>query len=119
MTVQYDVVAGQFGGGSPLHLGLRAGMCWTRGVVTPPSFHSTGPAYAQPLCLQRQVLASTAVVSGSNRPQMLWQPPPTTYLMAGEAASRVSFNSNAPLAVGVRVSPPRVSTSAGVRTPGV
>ena len=36
-----------------------------------------------------QVPASIAFVTGSNRPQPLWQPPPTTYLTASGAASDV------------------------------
>ena len=46
------------------------------------------PAYAQPLSPQRQVPASTAF-NDSNRPQPLWQSPPTACLTASGAASEV------------------------------
>ena len=36
----------------------------------------------------RQVPASTAFVTDSNRPQPLWQPPPTAYIAASEVPSR-------------------------------
>ena len=38
---------------------------------------------------QRQVPASTAFVTDSNRPQLLWRPPPTACLTASGAASEV------------------------------
>ena len=56
-----------------------------RGTPPPPG----RPAYAQPLSPCRQVPASMAVVTDSNRPQPLWQPPPTACLTAAGAASEV------------------------------
>ena len=46
-----------------------------------------GPAYAQPLSPERLVPVSMAFVTDSNRPQPLWQPPPTACLTASGAAS--------------------------------
>ena len=48
------------------------------------------PAYAQPLFPQRQVPASMAFVTDSNRPQPLWQPPPTACLTASGATSEAA-----------------------------
>ena len=63
-------------------------MHWKGGGVPPPP--SPGPpAYAQPLSPLRQVPASMAFVTDSNRPQPLWQPPPTACLTASRAASEV------------------------------
>ena len=45
------------------------------------------PTYAQPLSPSRQVPPSLAFVTDSNRPQPLWQPPPSTCLTASGAAS--------------------------------
>ena len=45
------------------------------------------PAYAQPRSARSQVPSSMAFVTDSNRPQALWQPPPTACLTASEAAS--------------------------------
>ena len=42
-----------------------------------------------PLSPQRQVPASTAFATDSNRPQPLWQPPPTACLTASRATSEV------------------------------
>ena len=47
------------------------------------------PAYAQPLSPGRQVSASMAFVTDSNRPQPLWQPPAIACLTASGAASKV------------------------------
>ena len=47
------------------------------------------PAYAQPLSPSRQVPASMAFATDSNRPQPLWQPPATACLTASGAASEV------------------------------
>ena len=62
-------------------------MHWKGGAYppTPPG----RPAYAQPLSPWRQVPASMAFVTDSNRPQLLWQPPPTACLTASGAASEV------------------------------
>ena len=60
--------------------------CIGRGGRYPPPGR---PAYAQPLFLCRQVLASIAFVTGSNDPQPLWQPPPSACLTASGAASKV------------------------------
>ena len=49
----------------------------------PPGMH------AQPLSPRRQVPASMAFVTDSNRPQPLWQPPPTASLPASGTASEV------------------------------
>ena len=56
------------------------------GVPPPPSGR---PAYAQPLSPWRRVPASMAFVTDSNRPQPLWQPPPTACLTTAGAASEV------------------------------
>ena len=53
----------------------------------PPSGH---PTHAQLLSLKRQVPASMAFATDSNRPQPLWQPPPTACLTASGAACEVS-----------------------------
>ena len=55
----------------------------------PPHPPPGRPAYAQPLAPSRQVPASMAFVTDSNRPQPLWQPPPTACLTAAGAASEV------------------------------
>ena len=47
------------------------------------------PAYARPLSPWQQVPASMAFVTDSNRPQPLWQPPPTASLTASGATSEV------------------------------
>ena len=60
--------------------------CIVRGGVPPPP--PGHPAYAQPLSPWRQVPASTAFVTDSNR-QPLWQPPPTACPTASGAASEV------------------------------
>ena len=52
------------------------------GGNAPPPPPPGRPAYAQPLSPRRQVPASTAFVTDSNRPQPLWQPPPTACLTA-------------------------------------
>ena len=56
------------------------------GKPPPPPGH---PAYAQPLSPERQVSASMAFATDSNRPQPLWQPPPTAYPTASGAAPEV------------------------------
>ena len=52
-----------------------------RGTPPPDPMHWKAPpgrpANAQPLSPERQVPASVAIVTDSNRPQPLWQPPPT------------------------------------------
>ena len=63
------------------------GMNWKGGEVPPPP--PGRPAYAQPLSPRRQVPVSMAFVTDSNRPQPLWQPPPTACLTAAGAASEV------------------------------
>ena len=61
---------------------------WGVGDRSPPPPPSPGrPAYAQPLSPQRQVPASMVFVTDSNRPQPLWQPPPTACLTASEVLS--------------------------------
>ena len=62
------------------------GMHWKGGYPPPPPPPGR-PACAQPLSPQRHVPASVAFVSDSNRPQPLWQPPPTACLSASGAAS--------------------------------
>ena len=47
------------------------------------------PAYAQPLSPWRKVPDSMAFVTDNNRPQPLWQPPPTACLTLSGAASEV------------------------------
>ena len=64
--------------------GLGAGMQWRGGEVTPLP-HPGLPAYAQPLSRRRQVPASVAFVTDSNRPQPLRQPPTTACLTASGA----------------------------------
>ena len=57
------------------------------GEASPPPPPPPGcPAYAQPLPPERQVPASMAFVTGSNRPQPVWQPPPTACLTASGTA---------------------------------
>ena len=65
------------------------GCGWGRGREggTPPPPPPGRPAYAQPLSPWRQVPASMAFVTDSNRPQPLWQPPPTACPTASGAAS--------------------------------
>ena len=57
---------------------------------TPPAPPPRCPAYAQPLSPQRQVPASMAFVTDSNRPQPLWQPPRTAYPTTSGAPCEVS-----------------------------
>ena len=66
--------------------GHRQGCIGRGGAPRPPGGH---PAYAQPLSPRRQVPASVAFVTDSNRPQPLRQPPPTACLAAPGAASEV------------------------------
>ena len=61
------------------------GMHWKGGGYPPPG----RPAYAQPLSPSRQVPVSTALVPDGNRPQPLWQPPPTACPTARGTASEV------------------------------
>ena len=56
----------------------------------PPPPPPGRPAYAQPLSPCRQVPASTAFVTDSNRPRC-WQPPPTACLTASGATSEAPF----------------------------
>ena len=58
------------------------GICIGRGGGTPPPLQGT-----KPLSPSRQVPASMAFVTDSNRPQPLWQPPATACLTASEAPS--------------------------------
>ena len=69
--------------------GGEAGMHWKGGGGATPPPPPGRPAYAQPLSPQRQVPASMAFVADNNRPQPLWQPPPTTCLTAAGATSQV------------------------------
>ena len=57
--------------------------------ASPPIPPPGPPAYAQPLSPSRQMPAARAFVTDSNRPQPLWQPPPTACLTAAGAASEV------------------------------
>ena len=59
------------------------------GRVTPRPLLPGGPSYAQPLPLRRQVPASMAFLTNSNRPQPLWQPPPPACLTASVAGSEI------------------------------
>ena len=61
-------------------------MLWKGGRAPPPT-PPGHPAYAQPLSPEREVPASLAFVTDSNRPQPLWQPPPTACLTASEVPS--------------------------------
>ena len=61
-------------------------MHWKGGRYPPPPPRS---GYAQPLSPSRQVPASMAFVTDSNRPQPLGQPPLTAYPTAPGAASEV------------------------------
>ena len=54
----------------------------------PPPLHSAQPML-EPLSPCRQVPASMAFVTDSNRPQPLWQPPPTACLTTFGTASEV------------------------------
>ena len=63
-------------------------MHWKGGRYPPPPPPGR-PAYAQPLPPERQVPASMAFVTDSNRPQPLWQPPPTACLTACGVTSEV------------------------------
>ena len=71
--------------------GPGPGMHWKGGRQPPPPPPPGRPAYAQPLFPRRQVPASMAFVTDSNRPQPLWQPPPTACLTASRAASEAPF----------------------------
>ena len=66
---------------------IAAATPWTGRTQSPPDravrgglAQGLGPAYAQPLSPERQVPASMALVTDSNRPLPLWQPPPTACL---------------------------------------
>ena len=63
--------------------------CIGRGAGNPPLPAPGRPAHAQPLSPCSQVPASMAFVTDNNRPQPLWQPPPTACLTASGAASEV------------------------------
>ena len=65
--------------------------------VTPPPGPPGRPAYAQPLSPPRQVPASMALVTNSNRPQPLSQRPPTACLTASGTTSEVPSILNAAL----------------------
>ena len=76
------------------HLGIFGPACRPKrvgrdalegGGGTPPP--PERPAYAQPLSPRRQVPGSMALVTDSNRPEPLWQPPPTACLTASGSAS--------------------------------
>ena len=79
-----------------------------RCIGSPPPPPPGRPACAQPLSPWRQVPASTAFVTDSNRPHPLWQPPPTACLTASRAAS------GAP-ALQVGPSPSRAPRARGAR----
>ena len=68
-------------------IGARQG-CIGRGRGTPPP-PPERPAYAQPQSPWRQVPASMEFVTDSNRPQPLWQPPPTACRAASGVTSEV------------------------------
>ena len=72
------------GGGVP-----QRDHCIGRGRGNPPPPHPGRPAYTQPLSPRRQGPGSIAFVTNSNRPQSLWQPPPTACLAAAGATSEV------------------------------
>ena len=63
------------------------GMHWKGGGYPPPPPPSTQPTPSH--CLRRQVPASMAFVTDSNRPQPLQQPPPTACPTGSVAASEV------------------------------
>ena len=85
----------------------RTPMHWKRGGVPPPPPRGR-PAHAQPLSPSRQVPASMAFVTDSNRPQPLRQPPPTACLTASGAASGAASEVPLPAA------PPRLSSASSV-----
>ena len=62
--------------------------CIGRGGGYPPPLPGR-PAYIQPLSPWQQVPGSMAFVTDSNRPELLWQPPPTAWLTAAGNASEV------------------------------
>ena len=75
-------------GGEGRRRGRRGRGALERKGGEPPAPPPPGrPAYAQPLSPPRQAPASMAFVTDSNRPQPLWQPPPTACLTASGAAS--------------------------------
>ena len=86
--------------------------CIGRGGGSPPPPPGR-PAYAQPLSPGRQVPASMAFVTDSNRSQPLWQPPPTACLTASGAASEVPPLLMHPWG---RPPPPPRSTPGGLHT---
>ena len=60
-------------------------------VRSPPPTPPGCPAYVQPLSPCRQMPASVAFVTDNNRPQPLWQPPPTACPTASGATSEACF----------------------------
>ena len=80
-------------------------MHWKAGRYPPPG----RPACAQPLCPCRQVPASMAFVTDSNRPQPLWQPPPTACLTASGTAFEVLSLLMHPLGGGGVTAPFRIT----------
>ena len=91
-------------GMAPMFAGGRgAGMHWKGGEVTPPPKPPGRPAYARPLSPWRQVPASMAFVTDSNRPQPLWQSPPTACLTASGTTSEVPSLPMHPWGRGFRV----------------
>ena len=69
------------------------GGVWGAGCIgrgDPPPF-LRAPSLCPATVPQRQVPASLASVTDSNRPQPLWQPPPTACLTASVAASEGFF----------------------------
>ena len=63
--------------------GPKAGMHWRGGGTPPP------PSRAPSLCPATVPLTASAGLTDSNRPQPLWQPPPTAWPTAAGAASEV------------------------------
>ena len=69
---------------------LAHGLRRSPAAPPPPPFPPLQGAQPMPShCPWRQVPASMAFVTDSNRPQLLWQPPPTACLTASEAAAEV------------------------------
>ena len=70
---------------TPVLLEGQSQGCIGRGEAPPPPLQGAQPTQS----LWLQVPASMAFVTNSNRPQSLWQPPPTAYLTASGAVSEV------------------------------
>ena len=78
------------GGGGGGGWGLGSDALEGRGCTPLPG----RPGYVQPLSPSRQVPASMAFVTDSNRPQPLRQPPPTACLTAAVAACEAPSNAS-------------------------